>query len=134
MGYRSQVVFAVDKMLMGKFLAHVSQCKGAKNLVFAEADDKVENYNGDGNFLFRWDSVKWYDGYKEVDCINDFMDKVDDMEMETISTPSPAGGPDHTRTVMGGEYYSFVRVGETDDDVETRGEGFDIYPETNIYY
>jgi hypothetical protein len=26
MGYRSQVVFAVDKMLMGKFLAHVSQC------------------------------------------------------------------------------------------------------------
>ena len=36
MGYRSDVILAVDKKLMGKFMAHVSQEGGAKNLCFAE--------------------------------------------------------------------------------------------------
>tara|TARA_R100000005_G_C4851837_1_gene117786 strand:+ start:38 stop:442 length:405 start_codon:yes stop_codon:yes gene_type:complete len=134
MGYRSQVVLAVDKALMGKFLAHVSQCESTKNLVFAQADDKVENYEGDGNFLFRWDSVKWYDGYKEVDCISNFMDEVDDMELDAITVSSPAGGPDHERKVMGEECYRFIRVGEENGDIEERGEGFEIYPQTTISY
>ena len=134
MGYRSQVVLAVDKALMGKFLAHVSQCESTKNLVFAEADDKVENYNGDGNFLFRWDSVKWYDGYKEVDCISNFMDEVDDMVLDEIVVTSPAGGPDGVRPVHGDEFYRFIRVGEEGDDIEARGEGFEIYPQTTIHY
>ena len=134
MGYRSQVVFAVDKMLMGKFLAHVSQCQSAKALCFAEADDKVENYKGDGNFLFRWDSVKWYDGYKEVDCINDFMNEADKMMLDTIRVSSPAGGPDHERKVYGEECYRFIRVGEDSDDIVERGEGFEIYTQTTISY
>ena len=134
MGYRSDVILAVDKKLMGKFLAHVSQCEHTKNLVFAEADEKIENYQESGNFLFRWGSIKWYDGYKGVDCINDFMDECDGLEMETTSTPSPAGGPDHTRTVMGDEYYRFVRVGEESDDIVERGDGFEIYTRTSIDY
>ena len=134
MGYRSQVVLAVDKALMGKFLACISQCEGTKNLVFAEADEKIENYNGDGNFLFRWDSVKWYDGYKEVDCISKFMDEVDDMVLDEIVVSSPAGGPDSVRPVHGDEFYRFIRVGEEGDDIEARGEGFEIYTETTISY
>ena len=134
MGYRSQVVFAVDKALMGKFLAHVSQCEKTKNLVFAQADDKVENYEGDGNFLFRWDSVKWYDGHTEVDCLNNFMDEADGMVVDTITFESPAGGPEHTRDAMGDEYYRFVRVGEESDDIEDRGEGFEIHTRTSIEY
>ena len=134
MGYRSQVVLAVDKALMGKFLAHVSQCESTKNLVFAEADDRVENYNGDGNFLFRWDSVKWYDGYKEVDCINDFMDEVDDMVLDEIVVTSPAGGPSSVRPVHGEEYYRFIRVGEDSADIVERGGGFEFYTQTTISY
>ena len=134
MGYRSQVVLAVDKVLMGKFLACVSQCESTKNLVFAQADEKIENYNGDGNFLFRWDSVKWYDGYKEVDCISNFMDEADGMVVDTITFESPAGGPEHTRDAMGDEYYRFVRVGEESDDIEDRGEGFEIHTQTSIEY
>lgn len=134
MGYRSDVILAVDKRLMGKFMAHVSQEGGAKNLCFVNADEVVENYKESGNFLFRWESIKWYEGYPEVDCLTEFMDDCDSLEVETTSTPSPAGGPDHTRTVMGDEYYSFVRVGEDAEDIDRRGEGFEIYTQTTIEY
>ena len=134
MGYRSDVILAVDKKLMGKFMAHVSQEGGAKNLCFAEADEVVENYQESGNFLFRWESIKWYEGYPEIDCLKEFMDECDGMEIESITVPSPAGGPDHTRTVMGDEYYRFVRVGEDTDDIVQRGDGFEIYTRTEIDY
>ena len=134
MGYRSDVILAVDKKLMGKFMAHISQEGGTKNLCFAEADEVVENYQESGNFLFRWCSIKWYEGYPEIDCLNNFMDECDGMEVETTSIPSPAGGPDHTRTVMGDEYYRFVRVGEENDDIVVRGDGFEIWTRTEIDY
>ena len=132
MGYRSHVVFAVDKMLMGKFMAHISQVADAKNLCFVDNTEMVEHYAGNGNFLFRWESIKWYDGYKEVDCINDFMDKADDMVLDEITIASPAGGPDSSRTVHGGEYYRFIRTGENSEDIEERGAGFEIYTETSV--
>ena len=134
MGYRSDVILAVDKKLMGKFMAHVSQKGGAKNLCFANADEMVENYQESGNFLFRWESIKWYEGYPEVDCLTDFMDQCDALEMATTSTTSPADGTLHTRTVMGDEYYRFVRVGEDTEDIVQRGDGFEIYPRTSIDY
>ena len=134
MGYRSDVILAIDKKLMRKFMAHVSQKGGAKNLCFANADEMVENYQESGNFLFRWESIKWYEGYPEVDCLTDFMDQCDALEMETTSPTSPADGTLHTRTVMGDEYYRFVRVGEDTEDIVQRGDGFEIYPRTSIDY
>ena len=62
------------------------------------------------------------------------MDECDGLEMETTSTPSPADGTLHTRTVMGDEYYRFVRVGEETDDIAQRGDGFEIWTRTNIEY
>jgi len=134
MGYRSEVILAVDEKLMGKFMAHVSQEGGAKDLCFAEADEVIENYKESGNFLFRWEGIKWYEGYSEIDCLNDFMDECDDLEVDETTTISPAGGPDHKRVVMGDEYYRFVRVGEESEDTELRGEGFEIYTQTSIEY
>tara|TARA_R110002020_G_scaffold89847_2_gene219262 strand:+ start:299 stop:691 length:393 start_codon:yes stop_codon:yes gene_type:complete len=126
MGYRSHVVFAVDKMLMGKFMAHISQVADAKNLCFVDNTEMVEHYAGNGNFLFRWESIKWYDEYKEVDCINDFMDKADDMVLDGLYSD------DSARSVRGGEYYRFIRTGENSEDIEERGEGFEIYTETSV--
>ena len=134
MGYRSDVILAVDKKLMGKFMAHISQEGGAKNLCFAEVDEVVENYQESGNFLFRWCSIKWYEGYPEIDCLNDFMDECDGLEVEITSTTSPADGTLYTRTVMGDEYYRFVRVGEEAEDIEQRGDGFEIYTRISIEY
>tara|TARA_R100000900_G_scaffold107863_1_gene83588 strand:- start:131 stop:535 length:405 start_codon:yes stop_codon:yes gene_type:complete len=134
MGYRSDVILAVDKKLMGKFMAHVSQEGGAKNLCFANADEVIENYKESGNFLFRWESIKWYEGYPEVDCLTEFMDECDDLVIDEFTVPSPAGGEDHKRTCIGSEYYRFVRVGEDTDDIVQRGEGFEIYTRTEIDY
>ena len=49
-------------------------------------DEVIENYKESGNFLFRWESIKWYEGYPEIDCLNDFMDECDGLEVETTST------------------------------------------------
>jgi len=32
------------------------------------------------------------------------------------------------------DFYTFVRVGESSDDIVTRGGGWPIYPETRITY
>lgn len=134
MGYRSDVILAVDKKLMGKFLAHVSQEGGAKSLCFVDADEVIENYQESGNFLFRWESIKWYEGYPQVDCINEFMDECDDLKVDEFTVASPAGGEDHKRTVLGDEYYRFIRVGEDTEDVVRRGAGFEIYTKTTFEY
>jgi len=128
MGYRSQVVLAVHKNLMGKFLAHVGQCLEAKQLCFEHADEVRENYEGTGNFLFRWDGIKWYEGYEAIDCFTEFMQWCDGTEIDCAETS------DHT--VTGDEFYRFIRVGEESGDIVTAGhcEEFHIYPQTGIEY
>jgi len=117
MGYRSQVVLAIHKNIMGAFLAHISQSPSTKALCFTGADEVVEHYQESGNFLFRWDGIKWYKGYSEVDHLTDFMDKCDDEE----------SGLDD----LG---YRFVRIGEGEEDNEARGDGFNIYTLRTISY
>lgn len=48
---------------------------------------------------FGWDSVKWYDGYEDVDCIMNF--------------------------IRGCDAYAFARIGETTGDIEQ--EAFNMY-------
>ena len=126
MGYRSDVVLAVHKQVMGKFLQLIGQHEEMKAMCFSYADEVRENYNGEGNFLFRWSGIKWYDSFPEVDAVNEFMQWCHDNEIEDKNFPE--------EQATGSEFFRFIRVGEDQDDIVQDGycEDFQIYTCTSI--
>ena len=115
MGYRSEVVFVVAKEVMDQFLVTMAKSPQAREMCFGEADKRIKDYDGEGNILFNWHSIKWFEGYEEIDAIVDFMDWCDGDEHEAVN------------------FYRFVRIGEDSDDNVHRGWGFqDIYIERSI--
>jgi len=115
MGYRSEVVFVVAKEVMPQFLATLAKSPEAREMCFSETNMRINDYCGDGNILFSWTAIKWYEGYEEIDAIVDFMDWCD---VEMIETDDG----DQWDAV---EFYRFVRAGERDDDNVVRGNGWD---------
>jgi hypothetical protein len=126
MGYRSEVVLAVHKQVMGKFLQLIGQHEDMKTLCFSDADVR-ENYKGDGNFLFRWSGIKWYDSFPEIEAIIDFMQWCHDTDIKDENHPEG-------RQISASEFFKFLRVGEESDDIERDGycEEFEIYTCTSI--
>ena len=127
MGYRSEVVLAVHKQVMGKFLQLIGQHEEMKAMCFSHSDEVRENYNGDGNFLFRWSGIKWYEGYEGVDAVNEFMEWCHDTMIEDKNRPED-------RQPQGDEFFKFIRVGEESDDIVNDGycEDFEMYTHTSI--
>lgn len=115
MGYRSEVVLAVDKKLMPEFLAHLATNDEAKTMVFADHCELDQDYCGEGHLLVRWTSIKWYSDYPEVNVIEKFTCEMDEDQDK-------------------GEMFRFVRIGENFDDIENRGWGFDIFVNRSIDY
>ena len=113
MGYRSDVVLAIGKELTPFLLLATSRCKQAEELVFQHHDlfDR-DYYEG---WLLRWESIKWYEGYEDIDAIQKFVDEAcaDEYKIEE-------DGKERNSS----EYIKFVRVGEDSSDVEMQGEGF----------
>lgn len=101
MGYRSQVVIALTKHAKDKLVVSFLR-NGVTNTEdftrYLEAEDD------DGNVLFHWDWVKWYDGYPEVALWTNFLDELE------------------------WDDYRFVRLGEESNDNEDCGslEAFNI--------
>jgi hypothetical protein len=121
MGYRSEVVFIVAKEVMPQFLATMAKSPEARKMCFSETDKRIKDFQGDGNILFNWSYIKWYEGYEEIDAITDFMDWCDSQD--------PADEQNATN------FYRFVRVGEETDDNVIRGYGFeDVYIERSITF
>jgi len=124
MGYRSDVVLAIGKELTPFLLLATSQCKQAEELVFQHHDlfDR-DYYEG---WLLRWESIKWYEGYEDIDAIQKFVDAAcaDEYKIEE-------DGKERNSS----EYIKFVRLGEDSSDVEMQGEGFwDIYVSRHIEF
>ena len=116
MGYRSEVVLAVAEKVMPQFLATMAKSPETRRLCFQDHCDMVKDYYGKGNILFRWSSIKWYEGYEEMDALTSFMDWCDEEEDNEVE-------------------YRFVRVGESYDDIVHRGQGFDeIYSAIEVRY
>ena len=126
MGYRSQVVLAISKHLIPILMLKVSQNKEAEALVFNHADEFDRDYQGDKSWLIRFDAIKWYESYEDIQTIEKFIDEACNDEYEFEIDGKPEGSSEHIR---------FVKVGEESDDIDLRGEGFwDIYPSTSINY
>lgn len=115
MGYRSEVVLAVDKKLMPEFLAHLATNDEAKTMVFADHCELDQDYEGEGHLLVRWSSIKWYEGHPDVNVIERFISEMDEDEDKS-------------------EMFRFVRVGEDYGDIDRRGYGFDIHVNRSIDY
>ena len=122
MGYRSQVVLAIAEPLIPQFMVTMAKCPEARAMCFGDADQTRDFQGEKGSLFFEWDSIKWYAGYEEVQAIEDFLNwaedklKIDGKEID---------GDDHFR---------FVRLGESYEDIEIRGYGFDIHPTRSIEY
>jgi len=126
MGYRSQVVLAIGKELIPFFMMKLSQNKEAEALVFKHSEEFERDYQGDKSWLIRWDSIKWYDSYEDIQTLEGFVREATDdeyqFEVEGVIQNSS-------------EFIRFVRVGEESGDIELIGDGFwDIYPSTHICY
>ena len=118
MGYRSQVILAVAPELMPHFLAVLAKSQPARELCFAHADETINDYIDEGSRLMKWDSVKWYDSYRSVRALIDFMDWADDQEFPTTNVM------DEIENVEGSTLYRFVEIGEDADDVTIRGHAY----------
>ena len=124
MGYRSEVILAVGPEVMPQFMVTMAKSPEARKLCFAEADTMIKDYcDIEGAFLFRWDHIKWYDTFEEVQAIQDFIEWCEDAQIEVDG-----------KQVNADEYYRFVRIGEEMDDNATQGWGFDIHIERSATY
>lgn len=125
MGYRSEVVLVVGNEVMPQFMVAMAKSPAARAMCWQDTDDRVMNYNGEsGSVLFKWNWIKWYDSYEEVQAIEDFMNWCDS---ETIEV--------HGAEVEANEYFSFIRIGEELEDVEQRGYGqWDVHVVRGIEY
>ena len=107
MGYRSEVVIAISKDLMPHFLTVFAQEPSARPLVFKDHDHMSEDYDGEGTFLVSWSGIKWYEGYPEVDAINDFIERCEGDEIEGFDDLY--------------QHFRFMRLGEDYNDNVEKG-------------
>ena len=118
MGYRSEVVLAVNKEIIPEFLAYLATNEEARNLVYSHADHLDQDYEQGGHLLVSWSGIKWYEGYPEIDVIEKFTlecgEMVDNKDKEDM--------------------FKFIRIGEDYADIEERGYGFDIHVNRTIDY
>ena len=92
MGYRSDVALAMKEEKFKDLLLSIKDDKTAVELLTG-----CQKHEKDGWILLFYDSVKWYDDYKEVKVINDFISDLDEDD------------------------YSYHVMGEEPDDYTQRG-------------
>ena len=98
MGYRSQVLLWVEKPAVGRLLTALNTNKEAFDLLFKHAEhEKTE----EGHLRFYLEGVKWYSNFDDVGVITEFMNKLDNDELD--------------------ELYGFHRLGEEFGDHESQG-------------
>ena len=120
MGYRSDLGIAIQK---DAFLKHTLLTKHSipEMLLGADKSNYPECMKDDCYTVvyFFISSVKYYDGYEDVDELDNFLERIEE-------------DPDHDE--KSDASYGFLRMGENDDDIETRGDPYqyDIYVERHI--
>ena len=125
MGYRSEVVLVVGKEVMPQFMVTMAKSPDARALCWGEHDRMIKDYDGEGNILFAWGGIKWYDSYEGIRAIEDFMDWCDGEHVPVSEEQAKADmSPTPITHVDGDQCYRFVRIGEELEDIEHRGSGF----------
>ena len=109
MGYRSQVLFWVEKPAVGRLLTALNTNKEAFDLLFNYAEVTKDE---EGNIKFWMNDIKWYRNYEDIGYIEEWMEE------------------EHE------ELYGFHRLGDEYGDHETKGcsELYWAYPSQNLDY
>jgi hypothetical protein len=81
-----------------------------------------DNNNNDSAILYLHDNCKWYAGYPDVAAIEAVWDHFVEA-LELGESPDGAGLEDPRRNIDA----AFIRIGEDDDDIESRYHGSDPY-------
>ena len=106
MGYRSDVIFACTADAVPTLLAAAGKSAALQELLFADADEQLlGDYDSHGSYLFRWNSIKWYDGYAAIQAFNEMIEKIEEK--------------------LDDEAYRWVCIGEEMDDNSAKGFGFE---------
>jgi len=122
MGYRSQVVLAIAPEAASAFMA--LQAKHPEVLELCnDADDFSSGYAQPGDWFIHWSYIKWYEGYPEIDVLNDFIDALESGDLSEYGEPESPKRSDGTDDQWG-EYFKFIRIGEDNDDLTEKGWGF----------
>lgn len=109
MGYRSDVGFACDPIIK-----QVIETVGDWDSEFKELLDYGEDLaDGHDQGRYRWESVKWYESFPDVQIVENIMVMCDNCDGAGLAYDS----------------YGFIRIGEELDDVEMKGDtcAFDLY-------
>ena len=121
MGYRSEVVLAIDAKIVPALMTVFAKCEATQKLCTQECDELITDYDGDGNWMMRWDGIKWYESYPEIATLNSFVQALecDDLSDYGIKALDDWEGAEYA------ELFNFVRIGEDTEDIDQRGYGFE---------
>ena len=121
MGYRSEVILAIDAKLVPALLTAFAKSETTQKLCTQECDDLNTDYDGEGNWMMRWESIKWYESYPEIALLNSFIEAMEcnDLSEFGIKALDDHDGLDYS------DLFSFARLGEDNDDIEVKGYGFE---------
>lgn len=105
MGYYSQVGLCLKRKDMDELKSRLEKLGKDRNeyysfMDYADVDRVFDEGTEDEAVLMVWDSLKWYPSYPEVACVEDFLDEINSRDVD--------------------DDFSFVRIGEEVDDIETR--------------
>lgn len=130
MGYRSQVVYAIEPHEKGRgewamFIAEAKakpETQQAMSVILGDCKDIEYPYWKGGldseneSILIEFDDVKWYDSFDEVISFNALLDLAESYENERIDA-------------------AYIRIGEEEGDVETRyvNEGYELVRAYSFY-
>lgn len=73
--------------------------------------DKI--YKDGENYILHWDWIEWYEHYKKISAVESVLNKLDKLQ-----------DPDSCEST--GYGYKFMRIRESCNDIETRGNDFEI--------
>jgi hypothetical protein len=113
MGYRSDVGFACDPIIKDVIEAVTEWDKEFKEMI-----GYAEDLSGDDHGRWRFEDIKWYEGYEDVQIIENIMVMCDNVDISGLAYDS----------------YGFIRLGEEMEDVEMKGDtsAFDLYVNRSI--
>ncbi len=121
MGYRSDVVFAIDAKLVPALMTVFAKCEATQRFCTQICDELNTDYDGEGNWMMRWWNIKWYDSYPEIAMIEKFIEA---LNCDDLSEFGVKALDDHTGEEYA-ELYKFVRIGEDNDDIDVMGYCFE---------
>lgn len=109
MGYRSEVGFACTPQIH-EVIKSIAEINKEFKEFLGYADDCTTATAG----KYRWEDIKYYDGYPDVDCLNNIMDFLDNVGLDSE--------------------YGMIRIGEELEDIESKGMPyeFDMYVNRSI--